>query len=257
MFTDGTVDNDDGNPLVDDLFYYARNHDVWNAHVDADAHYDAFGWHEGRDPSAFFSTVDLPLGQSGREGRRRQSARATSTRSAGRKAACLRSTFDPAQYLAANPDVAAAQVDPLAHFLQFGASEGRQPFAPSELIAAQRLRLCLLPAAQSRRRGRACRSVPALPDRRLEGGPRSERAVRHRRLSRDLRRRRGRGRQSARPLSPVRLAGGARSVGRFRHDRISRGQPGRRGRAASIRSRTSSQFGIHEGRSPQADGVWG
>ena len=45
-------------------------------------------------------------------------------------------TFDLAQYLAANPDVAAAHVDPLAHFLQFGGDEGRQPFAPSELIAA-------------------------------------------------------------------------------------------------------------------------
>ena len=32
--------------------------------------------------------------------------------------------FDPRQYLAANPDVAAAHVDPLAHFLQFGARRG-------------------------------------------------------------------------------------------------------------------------------------
>ena len=39
QFTDGTVHNDDGNPLVDDLFDYAKSHDVWNAHVDADAHY--------------------------------------------------------------------------------------------------------------------------------------------------------------------------------------------------------------------------
>ena len=58
-FTDGTVNNDDGNPLVDDLFYYSHNHDVWNAQVDADAHYHAFGWHEGRDPSAFFSTSSI------------------------------------------------------------------------------------------------------------------------------------------------------------------------------------------------------
>ena len=39
VFTDGTVDNADGDALVDDLFYYAQNHDVWNAHADADAHY--------------------------------------------------------------------------------------------------------------------------------------------------------------------------------------------------------------------------
>ena len=40
VFTDGTVDTNDGNPLVDDLFYYSRYHDVWNAHVDAEAHYN-------------------------------------------------------------------------------------------------------------------------------------------------------------------------------------------------------------------------
>src|SRR4030095_12494616 len=56
QFTDGTVHNDDGSPLVDDLFYYAQNHDVWNAHIDADAHYNSLGWHEKRDPNAFFST---------------------------------------------------------------------------------------------------------------------------------------------------------------------------------------------------------
>ena len=56
VFTDGTVDNNDGSPLIDDLFYYSQNHDVWNAHVDADFHYNAIGWHEGRDPSAFFDT---------------------------------------------------------------------------------------------------------------------------------------------------------------------------------------------------------
>src|SRR3982751_2281298 len=32
VFTDGTVNNGDGNPLVDDLYYYSHNHDVWTAH---------------------------------------------------------------------------------------------------------------------------------------------------------------------------------------------------------------------------------
>ena len=49
-----------------------------------------FGWHEGRDPSVGFDTTD---------------------------------------YLAAYADVAAADVNPLAHFLQFGIHEGRSPFA--------------------------------------------------------------------------------------------------------------------------------
>ena len=51
VFTDGAVDNDDGNALVDDLFYYSRYHDVWSAHVDADDHYAAFGAGEGRAPT--------------------------------------------------------------------------------------------------------------------------------------------------------------------------------------------------------------
>ena len=51
----------------------------------------------------------------------------------GRAASIL---FDPVKYLAANPDVAAAHVDPLAHFLAFGAAEGRLPFAPTELVTA-------------------------------------------------------------------------------------------------------------------------
>jgi hypothetical protein len=135
VFTDGTVDNGDGDRLVDDLFYCAKNHDVWNAHIDADQHYHAIGWREGRDPDAFFSTrlylsanpdvkaagVD-PLthfDQSGwKEGRVPSIA------------------FDPRAYLAANPDVAAAHIDPLLHFLATGAQEGRTPVAPSELVTA-------------------------------------------------------------------------------------------------------------------------
>ena len=87
-FTDGTVNNNDGIRLVDDLFYYSKYHDVWNAHVDADAHFVTFGRHEGRDPNAFFSTV---------------------------------------VYRSANPDVAAAGVNPLDHFDAAGWLEGRVP----------------------------------------------------------------------------------------------------------------------------------
>ena len=133
VFTDGTVNDNDGDPLVDDLFYYSHNHDVWNAHVDADQHYHQSGWHEGRDPNGFFSTsfylslnqdvkqagVDplVHFDQSGwQEGRQPSAA------------------FDDAAYLAANPDVAAAHVDPLAHFLQSGQGEGRQPTALTSLI---------------------------------------------------------------------------------------------------------------------------
>ncbi len=89
-FTDGTIQENDGTPLVDDLFYFAKNLDVWKAHIDPDVHYAQYGWHEGRDPNAFFSTQG---------------------------------------YLAANPDVAAAKVNPLVHYDQFGWHEGRDPSA--------------------------------------------------------------------------------------------------------------------------------
>jgi hypothetical protein len=88
QFIDGAIHLDDGNPLVNDLFYFASNKDVWDAGVDAEAHYDTFGWLEGRDPSALFSTNG---------------------------------------YLSANADVRAAGVNPLIHFDQFGWKEGRDP----------------------------------------------------------------------------------------------------------------------------------
>jgi predicted extracellular nuclease len=132
-FTDGTVHNDDASPLIDDLFYYSGNHDVWNAHVDADTHYNVIGWKEGRDPDAFFDTeiylsANADVKASG-------SNPLTHFDQFGWKEGRVPSlTFDPRQYLAANPDVAAAQIDPLWHFLTVGASEGRQPFVPSALI---------------------------------------------------------------------------------------------------------------------------
>ena len=134
-FSDGTVSNNDADPLVDDLFYYAKYHDVWNAHVDADAHFHSTGWKEGRDPDAFFSTVvylsanpDVkamgvdPLVHFDTTGWKQDRVPSI--------------TFDPAAYLAANPDVAASNIDPLRHYLANGYQEGRQPIAPTELLTA-------------------------------------------------------------------------------------------------------------------------
>ncbi|MET0428252.1 MAG: hypothetical protein ABW026_07110, partial [Microvirga sp.] len=58
--------------------------------VDPLAHYDSFGWKEGRDPSA---------------------------------------AFDNELYLARNPDVKAAGLDPLAHYLSSGKAAGREAYA--------------------------------------------------------------------------------------------------------------------------------
>jgi hypothetical protein len=74
----------------DRAFYLAANPDVAAAGVDPLAHYEQFGWREGRDPSP---------------------------------------DFDVGAYLAANPDVAAAGVEPLQHYLTVGIQEGRQAFA--------------------------------------------------------------------------------------------------------------------------------
>jgi uncharacterized protein YciI len=134
-FTDGTVHNDDGNPLVDDLFYYSQNHDVWNAHVEADTHYAQFGWHERRDPSAFFSTTTyLALNSDVKAANINP---LDHWHAVGWQEGRLPSlAFDGAKYLAENTDVAAAHIDPLAHFLFVGASEGRQPIAPTRLVSS-------------------------------------------------------------------------------------------------------------------------
>jgi hypothetical protein len=134
-FTDGTVNENDGDPLVDDLYYYAQNHNVWLAGADADADYHLVGWKQGRDPNAFFSTATYlslhpdvkaagvdPLLWFDQNGWK-----------AGDDPSIA---FDTSAYLAANPDVKAAGIDPLTHFLQYGAQEGRQPIAPSVLLAA-------------------------------------------------------------------------------------------------------------------------
>lgn len=77
-FTDREVALDDGSPLIDDLFYLLGNRDVAReTTVDADDHYSVWGWREGRDPNAW---------------------------------------FDTSAYLAANPDVARASINPLDHY---------------------------------------------------------------------------------------------------------------------------------------------
>ena len=88
-FTDGVVWHG-SDPLVDNLFYYSTYHDIWAAGIDPSAHYHASGWHEGRDPNAFFST---------------------------------------SWYLSTNGDIAAAGIDPLNHYDQSGWHEGRNPSA--------------------------------------------------------------------------------------------------------------------------------
>ena len=133
-FTDGTVHNDDSSPLIDDLFYYSKYHDVWNAHVDADAHYNSIGWHEGRDPDAFFSTA-VYLSANPDVKAAGVNPLMHFDAPAGRKAACRRS-LSIRRLSRRQPGRESGGIDPLRHFLTNGAQEGRQPFAPGELVAA-------------------------------------------------------------------------------------------------------------------------
>jgi hypothetical protein len=126
-FTDGTVNNNDGNPLVDDLYFYSQNHGVWTAQGDADTAFANGGWQAGKNPNAFFNTKLYLMAN--------PDVAAAGVNpldhfhTIGWKEGRLPSfNFDDNLYLQANPDVAAANIDPLSHFLAIGRDEGRQPF---------------------------------------------------------------------------------------------------------------------------------
>jgi Ca2+-binding RTX toxin-like protein len=126
-FNDGTIDFADGNGLFDTIFYMRGNLDVFHAGANALDHYNAFGWHEGRDPNSKFSTLGYlgvnpdvaasgmnPLDHYHQVGWQQ-----------GRDPGMW---FDTTRYLQHNPDVAAAGIDPLQHYLMFGMAEGRAAF---------------------------------------------------------------------------------------------------------------------------------
>jgi hypothetical protein len=123
QFRDGTVVVG-GDVLVRSVFYAQQNGDVFAAGLAADAHYDAHGWQEGRDPNAWFSTKAYlanhawlreagvnPLSYYDVEGWK-----------LGHDPSAA---FDSSLYLHFNPDVAAAGVNPLRHWLSVGQAEGR------------------------------------------------------------------------------------------------------------------------------------
>ncbi|KAB1069333.1 alkaline phosphatase [Methylobacterium planeticum] len=124
QFSDRTIDNADGAPLVDDLTYLARYADVAASGLDPDAHYASFGFREGRDPNAFFSTSGYLAANPdvARAGLNPLDHYAQSGYREGRDPGAA---FDNELYLARNADVRAAGIDPLTHYLQFGQDEGR------------------------------------------------------------------------------------------------------------------------------------
>ena len=127
-FADGSINTKDGSPLINDLFYFSKNLDVWTAHIDADQHYNQNGWHEGRNPNAFFSTNGyLAANQDvAHAGINPLNHYDTNGWKEGRDPSA---GFDNELYLLHNPDVKAAGIDPLAHYLANGQFEGRQTYA--------------------------------------------------------------------------------------------------------------------------------
>lgn len=118
----------DRSGLVSDAFYNIRNDDVRAAGVDAEDHYAAFGWREGRDPNPFFSTVGYraanpDVASSGTD------PLAAFHAGGWRTSVDPSADFDTQLYLVRNPDVRAAGIDPLAHYLDYGRYEGRAAYA--------------------------------------------------------------------------------------------------------------------------------
>ncbi len=126
-FSDGVIKQYQGGglgALVDDLFYYASNPDVYAAGVDAQLHYGQFGIREGRDPNAFFDTTAY-LAANPDVARAGVNPLEHYYLAGWREGRDPGPSFDDESYLARNPDVAAAGVNPLEHYLLFGQAEGR------------------------------------------------------------------------------------------------------------------------------------
>ncbi|MCW8087802.1 alpha/beta hydrolase family protein [Sabulicella glaciei] len=125
-------------PLFDRDFYLARNPDVAAAGVDAQTHYEQFGWREGRDPDAAFKTSfylasNPDVAAAGVNPLEHYSIYGW------REGRDPNPYFDPDFYRASNPDVAAAGVEPLLHYQLWGWMEGRDPgpsFSTSRYLAA-------------------------------------------------------------------------------------------------------------------------
>ncbi len=125
-------------PLFDGAYYLAHNPDVAAAGVDPLQHYLAYGWKEGRDPSAYFDTgyyleQNPDIAAAGVNPLLHFEAYGWKE---GRQPSLV---FDDAKYLAANPDVAAAGADPLQHFMAYGQGEGRASFLTGGAAAADPL----------------------------------------------------------------------------------------------------------------------
>jgi hypothetical protein len=130
-FADGTIDQRDNDRLIDDLYYYGLNQDVWAAKADADAHYKTGGWKEGRNPNGWFDTnAYLAAYADARAAAAQGMDPLTHYLTVGWKIGHDPSVrFDTSAYLAAYADVAASGINPLLHFFTIGQYQFRSAFA--------------------------------------------------------------------------------------------------------------------------------
>jgi hypothetical protein len=113
--------------------YLAQNADVLQAGMDPLMHYARFGAAEGRAAPIVGADGSVQMAQNFSQGLTigPQQANTLSPQQAGTIGPQQTNTigpsgvFDAAAYLRNNPDLAAAHVDPVEHFLRFGADEGR------------------------------------------------------------------------------------------------------------------------------------
>ena len=114
-----------GNVLFDAVYYLSHNADVAQAGANALTHFNTFGWREGRDPNPLLDTSWYLALYKDAAGINPLDHYHTT---AWKKGYDPGPHFDTKLYLIHNPDVAAGGVDPLEHYLRYGAKEGRATY---------------------------------------------------------------------------------------------------------------------------------
>ncbi|MBX3489281.1 hypothetical protein [Parvibaculum sp.] len=110
--------------IFDADWYKSKYSDVGASGMDPLRHYVRYGFAEGRAPNAGVGEHGIGGGRK----RRRRSFLPTPLRVLGGMISMKRpGRFDAKWYITANPDVAASGMNPLRHYVQYGAREGRSP----------------------------------------------------------------------------------------------------------------------------------
>lgn len=125
--------------LFDSAYYLSANPDVASAGINPLVHFCQFGWKESRHPSPDFDVdwyAATHLAHAGDElnpllhylsAGRAMGLEIRSVRNPDVELILGLGVFDSAYYLEHYPDLAESAVDPITHYLKYGAAEGRNP----------------------------------------------------------------------------------------------------------------------------------